>query len=83
MVLKLNAEHAANEIMITVLFGIDFNRDSPWMAALRTFNADERPAARKNLFTSSGAVGWLITPPYVDNCVCITKISTYGGRDDA
>jgi hypothetical protein len=27
--LRLNAEHAANEIMITVLFGIDFSLASP------------------------------------------------------
>jgi len=47
--------------MITVLLGIDFNRASPWTAARMTFNAEDRPAARKKRFTSIGAVGWLIT----------------------
>jgi len=60
--LRLSAEQAAKEIMITVLFGIDFRRASPWMAARRTFSAEERAAARKNRLTSIGAVGWLITP---------------------
>lgn len=60
--LRFSAEHAAKEIMMTVLLGMDFRRDSPWIAALRTFSAEERAAARKKRFTSSGAVGWLITP---------------------
>lgn len=57
VMLRLRAEHAAKEIIMTVLFGIDFIRDSPWMAARRTFNADDRPAARKKRLTSTGAVG--------------------------
>jgi hypothetical protein len=52
---------------MTVLLGIDCKRDSPWMAARRTFKAEDKPAARKNRLTSTGAVGWLMTPPYVDN----------------
>lgn len=60
--LRLSAEHAAKEIIITVLFGIDFRRASPWIAARRTFSAEERAAARKNRLTSKGAVGWLMTP---------------------
>jgi hypothetical protein len=55
--LRLRAEHAAKEIIMTVLFGIDFSRDSPCIAARRTFNADDKPAARKKRFTSIGAVG--------------------------
>lgn len=50
------------------------------MAARITFSAEERPAARKNRLTSTGAVGWFITPPYVESWVCVTRISTYGGR---
>lgn len=53
------------------------------MAARSTFSAEERAAARKNRFTSRGAVGWLMTPAYVDSRVCVTNISTYGGRDRA
>lgn len=60
--LRLSAEQAAKEIIITVLFGIDLRRASPWMAARRTLRAEERAAARKNRLTSIGAVGWLITP---------------------
>lgn len=55
--LRLKAKHAANEIMIAVLFGIDFNCDSPCIAARMTLSADESPAVRKNCFTSFGAVG--------------------------
>lgn len=55
--LRLRAEHAANEIMMTVLFGMDLSRPSPWMAARRTFRAEDSPAARKKRFTSRGAVG--------------------------
>lgn len=61
--LRLSAEQAAKEIMMTVLFGMDLSRDSPCIAARRTFSAEDRPAARKNRFTAVGAVGWLITPP--------------------
>lgn len=81
--LRLNAEQAAKDIMMTVLLGIDLRRASPCMAARRTLRADERPAARKKRFTSRGAVGWLITPPYVESWVCVTRISTYGGRERA
>lgn len=65
--LRLSAEHAAKEIMMTVLLGIDLSRVSPCIAARRTFNAAESPAARKKRFTSMGAVGWLMTPPYVES----------------
>lgn len=44
-----------------VLFGIDFRRDSPWTAARMTLRDEERPAARKKRFTSTGAVGWFMT----------------------
>lgn len=44
-----------------VLFGIDLRRDSPWTAARITLSEDDRPAARKKRFTSTGAVGWLMT----------------------
>lgn len=53
----MRAKQAANEIMIAVLLGIDCSCDSPWIAALMTFKADERPAVWKNRRTSSGAVG--------------------------
>lgn len=57
MTLRLRAEHAAKDIIMTVLLGIDFSRDSPWIAARRTFSAEDRPAARKKRFTAVGAVG--------------------------
>ena len=57
IVLRQNAKQAAKDIMIAVLFGIDFKRLSPCTAARMTFKDDERPAARKNRFTSIGAVG--------------------------
>lgn len=57
VILRLSAAQAAKEIMITVLFGIDLSLDSAWMATRKTFKADESAAARKNRFTSKGAVG--------------------------
>lgn len=61
--LRVRAKQAANEIIIVVLLGIDCNCASPWMAVRRTLRAEERPAVRKKRRTSSGAVGWLMTPP--------------------
>jgi hypothetical protein len=55
------AKHAAKEIMMQVLFGMDFSLDSPWTAARMTLRDDERPAERKKRFTSTGAVGWFMT----------------------
>lgn len=55
------AKQAAKDTMMTVLFGIDFSRPSPWTAARMTFMAEASPAARKNCFTSFDAVGWLTT----------------------
>lgn len=63
IVLMLNAKHAAKVIMMAVLLGMDLRRPSPCTAARMTFNADESPAARKKRFTSTGAVGWLMTLP--------------------
>lgn len=55
--LRVNAKQAANEIIMAVLFGMECNWASPWMAALITFKADDKPAVRKNRLTSMGAVG--------------------------
>lgn len=56
-VLSRRANNAAKEIMIELLFGIDFNCPSPWTATRMTLSAEARPAARKNLLTSIDAVG--------------------------
>lgn len=46
---------------IPVLLGMDVSCFSPWIAALITFKADDRPAEWKKRLTSVGAVGWLMT----------------------
>jgi hypothetical protein len=56
-VLKARAILAAKQIIVTVLFGIDLRRDSPWMAARMTFKAEDTAEARKDRFTSGGALG--------------------------
>lgn len=69
IVLRYSAKQAENEIIMTVLFGIDFSWLSPWTAARITFNEAESPAARKNRVTSTGAVGRLMTVLYVESLV--------------
>lgn len=55
--LMFKAKHAAKEIIMAVLFGIDCSCDSPWIAALITLRAADNPAVRKKMRTSTGAVG--------------------------
>lgn len=74
-----NTKQAANETIITVLFGIDFILASDCTATLRTLSAVANPAARKNCLASAEAVGWLITLQYADSLVWDARISTYGG----
>jgi hypothetical protein len=61
--LSERAKHAANEIIMVVLLGMDCSCDSPWMAVRMTLSAADSPAVRKYRRTSSGAVGWLMTLP--------------------